>query len=230
MQQEAKNTNSRRSVLLGLGAAVAGATVVSARSVNAQTGSSGFQPARHQVDAWFDEIPGEHRVFIDTATANGGAEGILYAGNLWNARRTAYAGESADFAMVLCFRHLSTPFAFNDAIWEKYGQVFNALMQMPDPNTGVAPTFNLMRSAEYGLRLPNLGTTLDQVIDLGVQIAICDAATQFVSNQIAQATGGSLEIIYGELKNNAISGRFVSAGVMALTRAQEYGYSVLIAG
>jgi hypothetical protein len=132
--------------------------------------------------------------------------------------------------MVLCLRHFSTPFAFNDAMWEKYGQVFHAVMQMPDPDTGEAPRVNLMRSDSYGMRLPNLGVTIDQVLEGGVQIAICDAATQFFAGQAAAATGGDAEEIYREFTSNAVPGRFVSAGVMALTRAQEYGYSLLYAG
>jgi len=230
MQENDTNLNARRSMILGLGAAVAGAAVVAAKPANAQSQGSGFRPSRHQIDAWFNEIPGNHRVFIDTATAKGGAEGILYANNLYTARENAYPGEPADFAMVICFRHFSTPFAYNDAMWEKYGEVFHSIMQMADPDTNAAPRINLMRSASYGMRLPNFGTTIDQVLERGVQIAICDAATQFLAGQAAAATGGSAETIYNEFRNNAISGRFVSAGVMALTRAQEYGYSLLYAG
>ena len=222
--------NSRRAMMFGMGAAVAGAALVPGGHVRAQTRNTQFQPPRHQTDAWFDELPGEHRVFIDTATAVGAAEGLVYAINLFNARQNAYGGESADFAMVLCLRHFSTPFAYNDAMWEKYGTVFHSIMQMADPDTNDAPRVNLMRSSDYGLRLPNAGFTIDQVQERGVEFAICDAATQFFSQQAAQATGGNAESIYAEFKANAIPGRFVSAGVMALTRAQEYGYSLLYAG
>jgi len=230
MQDNNTDLTARRSMLVGLGATMAGAALITASPANAQTVSSGFQPPRHQVDSWFDEVPGDHRVFIDTATALGGAEALVYAFNLFNARQSAYGGEQADFAMVLCLRHFSTPFAYNDAMWEKYGEVFHSIMQMPDPDTGAAPRVNLMRSTSYGMRLPNAGVTIDQVLERGVQIAICDAATQFFAGQAAAATGGDAGEIYTEFTNNAIPGRFVSAGVMALTRAQEYGYSLLYAG
>ena len=226
----AENTTSsmdRRAVLLGLGAA-AGAAVVASPPSYAQ--GAGFTPPRHAVDSWLDELPGDHRVFIDSATARGGAEALLYASNLHAARQGEYAGMQADFAMVVCLRHFSTPFAFNDAIWEKYGAVFHAVMQMPDPDTNAAPTKNLMLADGYGLRLPNLGNNINRVRELGVEIAICDAATNFLSTQIAPATGQEIGAVYQELRENAIPGRFVSAGVMALTRAQEYGYSLLYAG
>ena len=230
MQENNINLSARRSMMLGLGAAVTGAALMTPNPARAQGGASNFQPPRHQLDAWFDEVPGDHRVFIDTATALGGAEALVYAFNLFNARQSAYGGEQADFAMVLCLRHFSTPFAYNDAMWEKYGQVFHSIMQMPDPDTGEAPRVNLMRSTSYGMRLPNAGVTIDQVLESGVQIAICDAATQFFAAQAAAVTGGDTGEIYTEFTNNAIPGRFVSAGVMALTRAQEYGYSLLYAG
>lgn len=230
MQDDDSNVTARRSMMIGLSAAVAGAALTTAAPASAQSSSSDFSPPRHQLDAWFDEIPGDHRVFIDTSTARGGAEALVYAVNLFNARQSAYGNEQADFAMVLCLRHFSTPFAFNDAMWAKYGEIFHSVMQMPDPDTGAAPSINLMRSSGYGMRLPNLGMTIDQVLELGVQIAICDAATQFFAGQAAAASGGDAGDIYAEFTGNAVPGRFVSAGVMALTRAQEYGYSLLYAG
>jgi len=39
------------------------------------------------------------------------------------------------------------------------------------------------------------------------------------------------EAVYQELRANAVpNGHFMAAGVVGLTRAQEFGYSVLIAG
>ena len=231
MNDKNEDLRARRSVMTGVGIAVAG-LAVGATSACAQTPAraSGFQPVRHQLDAWLDDLPGNHRVFIDTSTPRGGAEALVYAFNLDNARQSAYAGQPADFAMVVCLRHFSTPFAYNDAMWAKYGEVFHSIMQMPDPSTGNAPRINLMQSASYGLRLPNAGVTIDQIQALGVQFVICDAATNFFALQTANATGGNQGAIYEELKSNAIPGRFVSAGVMAMTRAQEYGYSLLYAG
>lgn len=230
MQKNSAKLNHRRSMIMGLGAAIAGAAVVTPMAANAQTRRSGFQPSRHAIDAWMDELPGNHRVFIDSATGRGGAEALLYSFNLTNATRSAYAGEAASLAMVVCLRHFSTPFAFNDGIWEKYGEILHSVTQIADPNTNAAPRINLMQATGYGGNLPNFGNTIDSVRALGAQIAICDAATQFLATQIAAGTGAGVGAVYEELKANAVPGRFVSAGVMALTRAQEYGYSLLYAG
>lgn len=223
----------RRTLVAGMGSAVAG-FAVGASTACAQAPetapSGGFVPERHELDAWMDALPGGHRVFIDSATPNGGAEALLFANNLYNAQQDAYSGSPADFAMVVCLRHLSTPFGYVDGIWEKYGAAFNSLMQFPDPDTGQAPTRNLMNSADHP-GLPNMGNTIDSLVARGTQFAICNAATLFISGQVAAATGASADDVYQELVAGAIpNSRFVPAGVMAATRSQEYGYSLLYAG
>ena len=214
-------------------AAVIASVLIFQPTAQAQTAAhkpgAAFQPARHAVDAWFDELPGSHRVFVDTASADGGAEGIGYANNLYVATESAYAGQRATPAIVVCFRHFSTPFGFNDAIWAKYGDIIHALLQYPDPMTGGAPKVNLMNSNAHKM-LSNRGVTIDALAAKGTQFAICNMATQFFAFTVGQQTGRNVNEVHDELVANAIkNSHFVSAGVMALTRAQEYGYSVLIA-
>ncbi len=230
MQEKNIKVNSRRSMILGMGAAMTAAALATPLAASAQGRGRNFRASRHAIDAWMDELPGNHRIFIDTSTGRGGAEALLYAANLNNATIGAYAGEEASLAMIVCYRHFSTPFAFNDAMWAKYGEIFHTVTGIADPNTGAAPRINLLRASSYGLNLPNFGNTIDSVGQIGVEIAICDAATQFLSSQIAPATGQEIQAVYEELKANAVPGTFLSAGVMALTRAQEYGYSLLYAG
>jgi hypothetical protein len=222
--------NTRRSLMTGLGAAAAAAVLVPT-TAGAQSGASTFRPTRHKQDSWMDELKGQHRVFIDSSTASGGAEAILYANNLYMANDGGYSLKPADLVIVVCFRHFSTPFGYNDAAWKKYGKAFGSIMQFKDPKTGLTPSSNLMNSADYYFALPNLGTTLNSVIERGTQFAICDAATNFFAKQIAQDTGASKDSVYKELVASAIpNSRFVPAGVVAVTRAQEYNYSLLSAG
>jgi hypothetical protein len=205
--------NGRRSVITGLGVAAAGVTLAAtgARAQSGRRSSSGFQPARHDIDRWMDELPGTHRIFVDTSTAAGGSDGLLYATNIYNAHINAYSGATADLAMIVCFRHFSTALGFNDAIWEKYGD-------------GLEKTMTAARPA-------GIDGFLASVAGNGAQYAICNNATQFFARQLAADADTSADDIYDELVANAIANsRFVSAGVMALTRAQEYGYSLLVAG
>src|SRR5438309_1866438 len=76
--------NTRRSLMTSLGA-VAAAAVLVPTAAGAQSGVSAFRPARHKQDSWMDELKGQHRVFIDSSTASGGAEALLYANNLYMA-------------------------------------------------------------------------------------------------------------------------------------------------
>lgn len=232
MTRDDRDFKGRRTVITGLGVAAAGMTLAATatQAQTARTAAAGFQPARHDLDAWMNELPGSHRIFIDTATAGGGAEGLLYANNLYNAQVNAYSGRTTDLAMIVCFRHFSTPFGFNDAVWAKYGEGFQQLTQFSDPDTGKAPTVNLMNTPGRP-GLPNFGNTVDSLAAKGAMFAICNTATQFMAGQLAQTAGTSSEDVYQELVAGAVgNSHFVPAGVMALTRSQEYGYSVLIAG
>lgn len=219
----------RRSLVKVMGAAAIAGMTVSASSANAQSsGNSGFTPMRHSDDAWLDDLSGSHRVFIDSSTALGGSDGLIYAGNILNAHSQAYSGRDADYAMILCFRHFSTPFAFGDAVWEKYGEIFHNIMQFPDPSTGQAPRINLMNSASAR---PVPGATINDLVSRNLQFAICGMATQFFSGMIANNMGLSANDVFQELTDSVVpNSRFVSAGVVATTRAQEYGYSLLYAG
>ena len=72
---------------------------------------------------------------------------------------------------MIVLRHFSTPFAWNDAIWAKYGMGFSEALSFTDPKTK-APKTNLYNSADYGLSLPNFGSTLPNAIQRGIQFAV----------------------------------------------------------
>jgi hypothetical protein len=219
---------ARRSLMTGLGAAAA--VSLTSKTAIAQTPARPFQPARHSQDAWLNTIRGTHRNFIDAATASGAGEAILYANNLYVANKSGYELPENDVAVVVCLRHFATAFAFKDAIWAKYGKVISSMIQFVDPKTKEAPSTNLLNSADYGLTLPNFGNTIDSVVRRGTHFAVCDMATRFFSGQIAMAAGGDAEGIYKELVSNTIpNSHMVAAGVVAVNRAQEYGYTLLTA-
>ena len=224
------SSNSRRSLMLGVGSAVVAAGL-GVRSAAAQAPSA-FKPARHPEDGWLDQRPGKHRIILDAVTPNGAGEAFLYSGNLFNAHKAAYAGGAdADLAIVVCLRHFATAFAYNDTVWAKYGKTMSAMLSFTDPKTKEAPSTNLYNSPAFGLALPNLGNTIDAVTKRGVYFAVCDTATHFVAGQMAGMLKVSADEIYKDLSTNLIpNSRLVAAGVMAVTRAQEHGYSVVHTG
>jgi hypothetical protein len=213
-------------LVTGLGA---GITALSGNTaVAAQTS---FAPARHADDDWYDQIPGRHRMIVDAASPKGAGEAILYANNLYTSNKSAYGLPESDLAIIVVLRHYATPFAFTDAMWAKYGKALGPMLEFTDPKSKEAPATNLYNAAGYGLQLSNLGTTIDSVVKKGARIAICDQATRFTASGLARAMNTTADAIYNDLKANPLpGGRFVAAGVLAVNRAQEHGYTLIYAG
>jgi hypothetical protein len=220
---------ARRSVMSGLGIAAVGVALGSRPSAAQTTGAGGrFQPARHQQDAWLDAVAGKHRTFIDASTPRGAGEAILYANNLYEANKSGYSLGESDIVVVACMRHFATAFAYNDAIWKKYSKVLSMMLEFTDPKTKQAPSTNLLNSGAYGMALPNFGNTIDSVVKRGTRFAVCDMATHFFAGEIAMATKGNADAVYKELVANTIpNSHMVAAGVLAVNRAQEYGFTLL---
>ena len=209
----------RRTLLSGFSVAAVAGLAASAASApaSAQNHGNGFRPTHHANDAWMNELSGSHRVFIDSSTLPGGANAMRYANNILTVNSEDYEGVDSDYAMIICFRHTSTPYAFNDSIWAKYGARLDRRADPPH-------TTNPMNTANAG----NGQNTIAGLVDRGVRFAICNRATRSFSRMLAGATGTPYEEVYEELLANAIpNSRFVPAGVMAATRAQEFRYSLL---
>jgi hypothetical protein len=220
----------RRSFLTGLGAAaITAAGVGAADAQTAARPAGAFKAPRHADDDWMDTLPGKHRMVIDAVTPHGAGEAILYANNLYEANKP-YGLTSKDLAIIVVMRHFATPFAFNDEIWAKYGKPMGEFLKFMDPKTKQPPSTNLYNASTYGMELPNLGATIDGALKNGTHIAICDVATHFVTGMLA-GQGGDANAVYTTFKSNALpQSHFVSAGVVAVNRAQERGYTLIYAG
>lgn len=216
-----KQTRNRRAMLSVMGTAAAG-VALAATTTRAQDAPKAapatFAPARHAEDAWLDALPGKHRVIIDAAPVAGGSEALLYANNLFTANKSGYALEDKDIATVVCFRHSATIFGYNDKMWAKYGKAIADTSKYENPRAGEAFTANPLRN-------------IDALAKRGVHFAVCGLATRRIAGLVATAVGGKSDEILAELRDNLIAnGHFAAAGVIATTRAQEYGYTLLIAG
>ena len=225
------DTGTRRSLLSGLGAAAA-AFVLGSRNARAQAppAAAGFQPARHAQDDWMNAIPGKHRTIIDCASASAAGTGIFYANNIFTANRTGYQLADGDVAVIVVLRHQATTYAYNDAMWEKYGAVLGKMVSIVDPQTKQAPTVNPLNSSAYGSLTTSLGVTVPAIVTRGAHFAICDMATNRIAGVIAAAVASTQPAIYKELAANLLpNGHMAPAGVVAINRAQEYGYSMLTA-
>ncbi len=218
MRQSCVSSPERRSFLtrLNAGAAAVAALALGGRAM-AQTKSSApgrFEPARHDQDDWMDQIPGKHRMVIDTTTNEGIGDALLFGNNFFTANRNSYGLQNSDIALIIIARHISTGYGFNDAMWAKYGAQLASGSGLTAPST----------------KNPHLGGGfgIEALAKLGVQFAICSMATGRLANSIAQATGAKAAEITAELTANVVpNGHMVPAGIVAISRAQERGYTTV---
>jgi len=170
-----------------------------------------FEPARHDKDDWMDQIPGKHRLLIDTTKPDGFRDGLLFASNFLSANRNDYGLQNQDTAVIVVARHISTGYAYNNEMWAKYGATLDAqAKENPKANPSAA--------------------SLAALSNQGVHFAVCAMATSRIAGMIARAVGGNAEDVNKELIANLVSNaRMVPAGIVAVNRAQERGYSFVSA-
>ena len=234
---EHRSRLARRSFLAKAGAsaaAVGAAMGASSSLVAAQSAapeSARWQPARHAEDDWFDRIPGKHRFFFDTISPDGLGMALRFASNYYTANKDGYGLEATDLALVICVRHQSTGFAFTDAIWAKYGKPLADRIGFADPKTKAAPTVNVYQASGYGTSLPSNGSTLDAFIKRGGHLAVCQLSMRANAGVIARQTDGKADEIYQELAAHLVPNAHIApAGIVAVNRAQERGYSLAYTG
>jgi len=227
-------STDRRSFLTQLGAGVTAAGVVGrVELANAQSSTSAagaFKPTRHTQDDWMDKLPGKHRMVFDTTTPAAFGAALLYAANFANASRDGYGLGEQDNAMIIIARHFSTPFAYNDAMWAKYGKLFPPFAALDDPKTKARPSVNLFAAVPGSADLPSLGTTIPDVLKKGTHFAVCQMATTFFAGMLAQGSGSTQDAVFKELTANLIpNAHMAAAGIVAVNRAQEYGFTLATA-
>jgi intracellular sulfur oxidation DsrE/DsrF family protein len=228
MNKQSTPLAERRSFLAGLNSRIAALAGLAAGTAMAQEKNSArWEPARHDKDDWMEKASVKHRLVFDTTTAMGFGEALAFAGNYLRVNRADYGLEDSDLSVIIVARHRATPFAYNDAIWAKYGTPIAGQAEYEDPKTKQPPVINVF-NAEYGSLTPNRGTTVDSLTKRGVQLAVCSTATRAFAGTIASKTGGKTDAINSELIANLLSnGRMVPAGIVAVSRAQERGYTLV---
>jgi intracellular sulfur oxidation DsrE/DsrF family protein len=191
----------------------------------AAAGNGHWQPARHQADDWLDQPASKHRLAFDTMTPDRLEDAIQFAGNFYTGNKNGYSLETADLAVVIVMRHRSAPFAYNDAMWAKYGDTLARRAEFTDPKTKDAPKVNYFTPAAADASARARG--IAGLIKLGVQFAICDLSTHAIAGLIARDHGLDAAAAYKEITSNLIgNGHLVPAGIVAVNRAQERGYSI----
>ena len=124
--------------------------------------------------------------------------------------------------MVIVVRHNSTQFAYNNAIWSKYGAALAKMTDAVDPKASEPPAVNPLLSRPRA--------AIDPLLKRGVHFAVCQMATRRIAGVLAES-GGNTDAVYTELTSNLVANsHMVPAGIVALNRAQERGYSLAHGG
>jgi intracellular sulfur oxidation DsrE/DsrF family protein len=208
----------------GGGSAVVRAEKQAAAAAPAEGGR--WQPTRHAIDDWLDQLPGKHRLTFDTMTPDRLEDAIQFAGNFYSANKGAYGLDSADLAVVIVMRHRAAPFAYGDAMWAKYGGTLARRAEFTDPKTKEAPKVNYFTPVAADASAAR-GRTIAALIKLGVHFAICDLSTHAIAGLIARDHGITADAAYKEITSNLVgNGRLVPAGIVCVNRAQERGYAI----
>jgi hypothetical protein len=232
MAGQSPSTPERRSFLAYLNGGIASLAALAAGSValaqEKPASTARWEPARHAKDEWLDKPGTKHRLVFDTTTPDGFGEALAFAGNFVRVNQTDYGVANNELAVVIIVRHRSTPFGYNDAIWAKYGTALAGQAKFEDPKSKAGPKVNVYNSEDYGNLLPNRNTTLDALFKQGVQLGVCSVATRVYAATVAAAVGSNVDTINSELiANLAGNSRMVPAGIVAVNRAQEHGYSLV---
>ena len=74
------------------------------------------------------------------------------------------------------------------------------------------------------------GVSIDALAKQDVKFAVCSMATARLAGSIAQSIGGTADDVKAELIANLVANaRMVPAGIVAVSRAQERGYTLVSA-
>lgn len=225
--------------IIGGGAIALAAGMAAACSSGAKSegnGAQGFSAAPEDKDSWLDKPGTRHRMVFDSVSGDGGSEALGFANNFIHVNESDYGVKPEQLGVVVIFRHGSTPYGYNNAVWAKYGKQFATQMKLKDDMAKRAATMNPMLAKAPGGEPPPKGLewvadyTLSDLAPKGVRFAVCGLATKVIASMLAGKTGNA-DAIEAELKSNLVPGALiVPAGISAVNRAQEHGYAFAYVG
>ncbi|MHB1096449.1 MAG: hypothetical protein ACYC3F_09760 [Gemmatimonadaceae bacterium] len=184
---------------------------------------------RYAQDAWFDTLPGKHRLFLDATEVAEAAGALGFAWNFLRTSQTGYNLKDADQAVIVCLRHNATELAFSNDIWRKYDVLRSQKYKHPDTGKLVKGG-NVFRSGSTTPKSMSDAFTVDGLARRGVHFAVCGVATRGLASQIAgpKASRDAVEDIMDELVAALpANAHLMASGILAAQRAGEYGYTVL---
>ena len=225
--------------LIGAGIVLAGAGVAAGCSSGAKAGGAepgSWHATPEKLDSWLDKPGTRHRMVFDSVSGDGASEALGYANNFIHVNGTDYGLKPEQLGVVVVLRHMSTPFGYNDAVWAKYGKGFADKMGLKGGTAKRAATMNPALTKDPGAEPSPKGfewtadSTLSDLAAKGVRFAVCGLATTAIAGMLAGKTGDAAAV-EAEFKSNLVPGAIlVPAGISAVNRAQEHGYTFAFTG
>lgn len=217
----------RRAILgAGIMAAGIGAMALPGSARAATAGDAVWVPMHEEQDAWLAKPGTRHRLVLDTFAISAADSAIGYADTFYWANKTGYGLAPETLGVVIVLRHFATPVGYNDAIWAKYGAVIVGKLKMVGAQAVQATHGNPWLTAPVAKPKDDADPSLTSLARQGARFAICGAATTRMAKMVAKETGGDSARIEAEFKVNLIPGAVLTAaGIVAVNRAQEHGYS-----
>jgi intracellular sulfur oxidation DsrE/DsrF family protein len=223
------NFSSRRSFFgkLASGAAALGATtLINPGRILGETMRVAPLPDDNSFETWLSRIKGTHKQVFDCMMPDGGMP--LAWTRVFLMTNKAVGVEESDCSAVLVLRHEAIPLAMEDRLWAKYkfGKVFKV-----NDNSTKAPAIRNSFWKPKPKELPLPGMAVNELLDSGVLVGVCDMALTVYSSIVA----GQMNINADECKKDWVSGvlpgiEIVPSGVLAVNRAQEHGCTYCWAG
>jgi intracellular sulfur oxidation DsrE/DsrF family protein len=172
------------------------------------------------------ELPGRHRMVFDAAGVDGADNAVQFSNTFYLANKEGYGLGPHDLGVIVILRHFSTAYAFNDAIWARWGAEFGKLAAYKDAKTKATPVRNTLLVSD-GADPDEAQASLTGLADRGAHFAVCGMAMQYLSSHLAGKDTAKAKAIHAELEAGFIrNAHLVPAGIVALNRTQEHGYTV----
>jgi hypothetical protein len=241
MENETNLTTNRRAFIGTLATGAAAMTIgsIAAPMQSLAKEKNHFSP-NDDADAWFKKLDGKkHKIVFDATNPHEAMPFIWPAVFMMTNQATGTAPK--DQGIVVILRHEAIPFAFEDKLWSKYnfGQVFKAgelggAFKAADYKTAANTRNPLWHPKDGDFQVPGFGNVnigINQLQDMGVMFAVCNAAMTVYSAALAQGMNMKGDDVYNEWKSGLLPGvQIVPSGVWAVGRAQEHGCAYCFAG
>jgi hypothetical protein len=189
---------------------------------------SGSAPTGKWDDSWFGRLTAKHKAVFDSPKID--QDGILaplHASRYIAGMIDALGVKLNEVQTVVVIRHTAIPFAFNDAMWEKYpigetykvksGDGWATRNSLAGPRSNRTPATDRPQS------------NLSWLAANGHIMLGCDLATQGLAQAVAEKAKLPMQTVLDDLRKNTVPGMYLQPnGVYAVHRAQEAGCTFIM--